>query len=298
MLSALVATPQVKQQLTIAMMLSLAIHSVLVFALQFKVPPVPEADPVQHLKVVLVNSKSASRPLEADALAQNNLDGGGNTTQELQATTALPAVTDDTEITEVQELSRKVATLEAEAQRKLTRVKSDYSIPQPKPDVTPPPEPQPQTTEEPVQDIQELLAKSREIARLEAQIDQNTQAYQRIPRRTFIGARTREYRFSQYVEDWRIKVERIGNLNYPPQARARKLYGKLVLSVSIMADGTLEDVEVSKSSGHPILDASAVRIVRMGGPYTPLPPSITRDTDILTITRTWTFTSSDRLEGE
>jgi len=144
----------------------------------------------------------------------------------------------------------------------------------------------------------ELVQKALEMARLEAQIDKNWDDYQKLPRRKFIGARTQEYRFAQYIEDWRVKVERIGNLNYPEQARRQQIYGKLQLSVSIRADGSVESVEVSKSSGQRILDAAAMRIVKLAAPYSPLPPSITKDTDILTITRTWTFTSTDRLESE
>jgi protein TonB len=136
------------------------------------------------------------------------------------------------------------------------------------------------------------------MARLEAQINKNWDDYQKLPRRKFIGARTQEYRFAQYIEDWRVKVERIGNLNYPEQARREQIFGKLQLSVSIRKDGSLESVEVSKSSGHRILDAAAMRIVKLAAPYSPLPPSITKDVDILTITRTWSFTSTDRLESE
>lgn len=142
------------------------------------------------------------------------------------------------------------------------------------------------------------MQKSLEIARLEAQINKNHDAYQKMPRRKFIGARTQEYRFAQYIEDWRIKVERIGNLNYPEQARRQGIFGSLRLSVSINADGSLGPIEVSKSSGNRVLDAAAMRIVKLAAPYSPLPPDIRKDTDILVITRTWTFTSSDRLESE
>ena len=93
-------------------------------------------------------------------------------------------------------------------------------------------------------------------------------------------------------------MERIGNLNYPEQARRQQIYGKLRLSVSINADGSLGPVEVNRSSGSRILDAAAMRIVKLAAPYAPLPPNIRKDTDILVITRTWTFTSSDRLENE
>ena len=83
----------------------------------------------------------------------------------------------------------------------------------------------------------DLIERSREIVRLEAQIAKDYQAYQKRPKRKYIGARTKEYRFARYVEDWRTKVERIGNLNYPEAAKKDRLYGTLILTVGIMADG-------------------------------------------------------------
>jgi periplasmic protein TonB len=141
------------------------------------------------------------------------------------------------------------------------------------------------------------VQRSLEIARLEAQVSKEYNAYQKLPRRRFIGARTQEYRFAQYVEDWRIKVERIGNLNYPEAARQQHVFGSLVLTVSIRADGHLDDVEVDRSSGKSLLDAAAKRIVRLAAPYAPFPPDIRKDTDILSITRTWTFTEANNLES-
>ena len=111
----------------------------------------------------------------------------------------------------------------------------------------------------------EMMQRTLEAMRLEAQIAKDMDAYQKRPKRKFVGARAEEYRFARYVEDWRLKVERVGNLNYPEAARAKKLYGSLVLTVSIRADGSIENVEVSKPSGKRILDAAAVRDRRDGG---------------------------------
>ena len=123
-------------------------------------------------------------------------------------------------------------------------------------------------------------------------------AYQKRPKRRFVGARAEEYRFARYVEDWRLKIERIGNLNYPQAARDLQLHGSLLLTVSIRADGSVESVQVNKSSGHRVLDAAAVHIVEMSAPFAAFPPDIKRDTDILHITRTWTFTKADQLESQ
>lgn len=278
-----------KTPLAGAMIFSVAFHAFALFGVALVLPdPRSAIDFIQPLQVVLVNAKSKSRPAKADALAQANLDGGGNTADDRQAKTPLPAISDDQQFTPEQ-IAKRVAQLEEESKRMLTRLKSDHKVAQP--------ELKKQQSSD-VRSGEDLVQKSLEIARLEAQINKNFDAYQKMPRRKYIGARTQEYRFAQYIEDWRIKVERIGNLNYPEQARQQKIFGSLRLSVSINADGSLGPIEVSKSSGNRVLDAAAMRIVKLAAPYSPLPPDIRKDTDILVITRTWTFTSSERLESE
>ncbi len=280
----------IKQPLSVALAFSLALHAVVLFGIGFVVhDPRKAADLLQPLQVVLVNAKSKSRPTKADALAQHNLDGGGNTPEKRRARTPLPTLNDDRQFTPEQ-AARRVQQLELESKRLLTQAKSTYSVVQEKNLA--------QQQESERLHGEDLVQRSLEIARLEAEIHKNLDAYQKMPRRKFIGARTQEFRFAQYVEDWRIKVERIGNLNYPEAARQKRIYGSLQLTVSIRADGSVESMEVSKSSGQRILDAAAQRIVKLASPFAPLPPDIRRDTDILSITRTWTFTQTDKLESE
>ncbi|MGC2166778.1 MAG: energy transducer TonB [Gallionella sp.] len=279
----------VTTSLSLSMAFSVVLHLFMLFGIALVMPePRTSAGLMEPMQVVLVNSKSRSKPVRADALAQADLDGGGNTDQDRQAKTPLPTIRDDKKFAP-EKHSKRVAQLEDENRRMLTVLKSDRSV------VIP------ELKKQKASDASsgsDLVQKSLEIARLEAQINKNWDAYQKLPRRKFIGARTQEYRFAQYIEDWRVKVERIGNLNYPEQARRQQLYGKLQLSVSIRTDGSVENIEISKSSGHRILDAAAMHIVKLAAPFSPLPPTITQDTDILTITRTWTFTQSDRLESE
>ena len=109
------------------------------------------------------------------------------------------------------------------------------------------------------------------------------------PRRKFISASSREYKYAAYMEAWRAKVERVGNLNYPEEARQRGLSGNLVLDVALSPDGNIHQITVRRSSGHKILDEAAIRIVELAAPYAPFPPSIRADTDLLHITRTWQF---------
>lgn len=145
------------------------------------------------------------------------------------------------------------------------------------------------------QNSNELLAQSIELDKLEAQINEQNIELNKRPRRAFAGARPREYRFAQYVELWRQKVERVGNVNYPKEAKEQKLYGQVQLTVCIFRDGTVEKIELNKSSGYRVLDEAAERIVRLAAPFALFPADIYKDTDILCITRTWTFTKEDSL---
>jgi protein TonB len=101
---------------------------------------------------------------------------------------------------------------------------------------------------------------------------------------------TSEYRYARYVEDWRSRVEKIGNEHYPDEARG-KVYGTLRMTVAVRKDGSLVEATLEQSSGSPVLDRAARRIVNMAAPYPPFPPEIARDTDVLEITRTWIFTN-------
>jgi protein TonB len=132
------------------------------------------------------------------------------------------------------------------------------------------------------------------VRNLEAQVSREVDEYNQRPRKTFVGVRAQEFRFAQYVEDWRLKIERNGNLNYPEGARGR-VYGSLRMSVSINSDGSLAGLEIERSSGFPVLDQAARRIVQMSAPFARFPSNIRRDTDVLVITRTWHFAPGDRV---
>jgi protein TonB len=136
------------------------------------------------------------------------------------------------------------------------------------------------------------------MARLRAELSKEFSAYQERPRKQFVGARAQEDRFARYVEDWRGKIERVGNLNYPDEARRQKLYGTLVLTVSVRRDGSVDSIEVNRSSGFRLLDQAAIRIVELAAPFSRFPPDIAKDTDILAITRTWSFTTGEQFMGQ
>jgi protein TonB len=293
------ATPVVPQTLRLApvrrlphllqyaVIASIVLHGVLL-SIHFRFPDASAGHKSDAgLEIVLVNARHARAPDEADALAQANLDGGGNSEQKVTPKTPLPPQKTIKEGTALAEAHRRVEELEARQQQLLAAAESDAAL------VT-----SDKLSEEvdsqPKVSGYDLLDSAATVARMEAQIDRRLEEYARRPRKKNIGARTKEYRFAQYVEDWRQKIERIGTLNYPDAARG-KLYGSLILSVLINADGTVAAVEVTRPSGHKLLDDAAVRIVRLAAPFSAFPPNIRRDTDQLEITRTWNFTKSQEM---
>ncbi|HET8877803.1 MAG TPA: TonB family protein [Casimicrobiaceae bacterium] len=284
------ATPRRVSTVAVAIALSVVLHAV-ALSLHFTVGSGRNHDPNPPLEVALVNAKSLTKPTKADLLAQANLDGGGNTEQNRRAKTPLPALP-DTQRRNVAVAASRQEVQENTTQEMMTRLRSPTAIPTPEPKPLAEPEP----TESPT--ANDIMQKTLEAVRLEAKIARDMDEYQKIPRRKHIGAQAREYRFARYVEDWRMKVERVGNTNYPAAARQKKLYGSLILTVFIRADGSVEKVEVNRKSGQRILDAAAVKIVEMAGPYAPFPDDIRRDTDILSITRTWTFARGDEFSSE
>lgn len=278
------------RNLSLALGVSLVLHAV-VLSIHFKLPQAINKATEHALDVILVNAKSATRPDKVQAKAQANLDGGGNTDEDRRAKTPMPVAPTVQEGSDIVEARKRVTELEIQQQQMLTQIRSSKAVTAESRRNAPAP------TAPPAAAGVDLATAALNLARLEGQIARNVEEYNKRPRKKFIGARVEEYRFAQYVEDWRQKVERIGNLNYPDAAKGR-LYGNLVLTVVIRSDGSLDKVELSRSSGQKVLDNAARRIVEMAAPYSPFPDSIRRDTDVVEITRTWSFTTSDRLQAQ
>ena len=276
-----------------ALGLSLALHAGLL-AMQFTSPDGQrkKANNTQ-LEVVLVNAQSRERPVKADVLAQANLNRGGTVDERRRAKTPLPVTEPPKPGRDLADAQRRQQSLEAKQQELLAQMrKSDAKVP------TPAPERQLGEEQPGARPSGRDLADLELAAmRLQAQIARQIEQYQQRPRKKFIGANAAEYRFAQYEEDWRAKIERIGTNNYPPEARG-KMYGNLRLTVTIRPDGSVEAIELDRSSGLKVLDAAAFKIVRMATPFAAFPADIRRDTDLLVITRTWFFGQGDKIWTE
>lgn len=310
--------------------LAVMAHGILVLGVTFAPEDMPQSR-YETMEIILVQQQSEA-PEDAKILAQANLEGGGDVSEHVSPTTPLPApfpqekpeiatpppaesqppaesaanspelVTESepepvevveqiaVESTEADErLAEKVDLKSEEAkpveeiaeQQKPEENVSDKIIPE-KPEI--PPTPSAMT----------LMANSFKIASLSAEIRRKLQTKAERPRRKFISASTKEYKYAAYMEAWRSKVERVGNLNYPDAARKQKISGSLILDVALNKDGSINEVTIRRSSGYKILDDAAIRIVELASPYSPFPAKIREETDILHITRTWQFLNSNR----
>jgi protein TonB len=293
-LSAVADSPAVRgaavsdlDRLGFTLFLALAIHGVLLLGISFKanLKPPPESQPT--IEVTLATQASARPPPKADFIAPVHQQGSGEAEQAQRLTSPKPATTQS-------------------PRQQLSQSEQAPARPQPRPRSVPPAvsrasqtaKPVPQRAEPtpevaaPAQDST-LLERSIEIASLEAELDRQQQVKARRPRvRTISAASTQSSVDAYYLEAWRQKIERVGNLNYPQQARDQQIYGSLRMMVRLLPDGSVDRIQIIESSGHPLLDEAAVRIVRLAEPFAPFPPELSRETDVLQIIRTWRFRNS------
>ena len=303
-----------------------------VMGISFTSEPVPESR-YESLEVILVTQRSEKPPEDADMLAQANMIGGGNSdsaerpsapivapipapTPEVAATAAPPIepeitnepIPDATAATAAEAQDAEAEKL-AEVEERLVEETTEADLATPEPEAQPEPqqpiaeaspakrEPQPKVITPPLPTAAQLITRSFAMASLNAELQQKLELRARRPRRKFISANTKEFRFAAYMEAWRAKVERVGNINYPDEARQRDLSGSLLLDVALNPDGSVREITVRRSSGQKVLDDAAVRIVELASPFAPFPDDFLREIDILHVTRTWKFLNNAKFSS-
>jgi len=266
----------------VSVLMALGLHAVVLLGVGFVLDFKPITHPLETLDVVLVNWRSESEPDEADFLAQASQRGGGESTEASQPsqenTGVSPAPTDGTDLVEQQE---QVSTV-ADATREQILIEDDSSRFSQQLTVI-------EQAEPPLPSAAALMQESMTLAKLQPGIQRDRESQSKLPRRKWISANTREYEFAAYMQAWVAKVERVGNLNYPEEVRRLRLVGDVLMTVGITQDGSVESIDIQRSSGLPQLDLAATRIVRLAAPYSPLPEHIRDSVDVLHITRTWRF---------
>jgi protein TonB len=302
-LSTVVAPPEITYADRFGFTICFAIiaHAIIVLGITFA-PEDSYQPKFDTMDIILVQQSDDEQPDDAQLLAQANNIGGGDTEEQITPSTPLPppfpynvpeittppvpqvepepVVEENTDVSELQKEIRKLEEkLIAESHLQEEKVQEDPT----KNDQINIEKPATKKT------AAELLTNSFKIASLSAQVNNKLEARSKRPRRRFISASTKAYKYASYMEAWRAKVERVGNLNYPEAARKAKVSGNLILDVALNPDGSINQITIRKSSGHKILDDAAKRIVELASPYSPFPDNISSETDILHITRTWQF---------
>jgi len=307
-------------RLIFTLLFSAIIHLSIVLGVGFGASSKPTNTPLSNLEITLVKQQTKEAPEKADFFAQANNEGGGEldekvpepspqeTVAEQQASLTPPSPLEpipnvppapepeiavkevkQAETAVVKEESKPAASptkaiVQAQAERIVEQVLEEAerekpAIPETKPRIS-------------ARDLK--LPSQSEIALLEKQFDSTAKALSKRPKKRQISAATKEYAAAAYMRAWAMKVERIGNFNYPQEAKRQNINGNLMLTVDINADGSVppDGIVVSRSSGHKILDDAAVRIVRLGAPYAAIPENVLLNSDMLTIIRTWKFKTS------
>lgn len=281
------AATETGDRLSMTLLFATVIHAVLIFGVGFTDEDGP-GSALPALDVILVQSATQEVPEKADFLA-NAAQTGGGTSEEAKRPTQMftsPVPKPDDGIAPMPVRASAPAPDPAEVAPApvLTQDASTMKV-------TPVP-PKDESRPRPLPRDDALVERSMQMARLASELDRQAQEYAKRPKRKFISANTREYAYANYMAAWVARVERVGNLNYPDEARRRNLDGSLVLTVAINKDGSLERIDIIRPSGHQVLDDAAQRIVELSAPFQPVPKS-NEEIDILHITRTWQFVAGD-----
>lgn len=273
-------------RLGLTIFFAVVLHSLIILGISFAKPEKknpPEKLP--GLEVTLVQSKTQNDIEDADFLAQANQEGGGNSDELERPTSAVQPEVATGEVGEVSEVvPETVLPQQAEKSRmqilSSTKSKEELLSEMNKPDMP---------TEQSEQSSAQLLMINKQIAKQSAEIDLMQKAYASKPNRYYLSAKTKVYEWAEYEEGWRNKIERIGTLNFPDEARRAKLSGTVRASVTIGKNGEFKDVRITKYSGHKVLDDAVKRIVKMASPYEPFSAKLREKYDEVVITRTWQF---------
>ncbi|MCP5406433.1 MAG: energy transducer TonB [Chromatiaceae bacterium] len=282
----------------LTLFVALVLHAMVILGVSFNFEkPTKQPSPDRTLEIMVVRNPAApEKPEQADFLAQVSQQGGGSEEEISKPSTQInpPAPRKAEQVSPLIQPSQApdepAAPVPREVLNRPTPAKKSVVIAERKKPV--------EITPKKVTAAQLLASTSREIDRLTAELDRKNLARSKWQRHKKLTASTREYKYASYLDAWVKKVERIGNLNYPDEARRNKLFGNLILHVALLADGSVKEINVKKSSGYKLLDDAAVRIVRLSAPFAPFPSNIREETDVIDIIRTWQFRNNNQLSSK
>jgi protein TonB len=264
---------------TLTLFFAVVLHAMIILGITFGTPDADPPDKALPTLDITVANRKTPPPDEADYLAQTSQDGGGNVTEKVRPQQAMPEQAPAVAQQQPAPAPTEVVTTDAS----VTKIRQENTAKH--------------ETERKDPTAAELIERSMEMVNLSEEINQSMQAYAKRPKQVYVSARTQEFKYANYMTEWVKKVERVGNLNYPDAARREGVSGKLLLDVALNPDGSVRNITVLKTSGHAAIDEAAIRIVNLAAPYPQFSPEISKEADVLHITRTWEFSTSHKLKS-
>jgi protein TonB len=264
-------------------------HGMVILGITFSVSPPADSKPSPALDIILLQTKAPNDDVkEADYLAQASQQGGGNAEEKARPRElfSAPTLSDKPGITELTSIQQVQKQKQNEQLALLTQKNAEYVI---------------NTEKNPVKANDQTTvnktnsSQNAQTARLAPEISNTIEQQASLEKTKYLNSSTKEFAPAQYMREWINRVERVGNLNYPDQARRKKLSGTLILDVVINADGELIKTDLRQSSGHQLLDDAAKRIVKLAAPFSVFPKKLRKEADVIHITRSWEFLNNSSL---
>lgn len=268
--------------------LAVAFHAMVLFGVGFKVPDLTSSSVNKTFNVVLAQFEADKKPEKADFIGQANQEGGGDS-EDLHTPSAkeMAQFNDPNKSATEPQNTRSSEFKPNSSSEVLTVVGGNLA------DST---QQEEAKDNKQLPDAAELINRSYELSGLIANLDSKDDNRARKGRKRAVSASIHRASDALYLDTWRRKIERIGNLNYPEKAKTEQIYGNLTLKVALNKDGTINELRITESSGKKLLDDAAIRIVRLAAPFPPLTKEMSKDTDILEIIRVWRFQPDYRLK--
>jgi len=272
-------------RLGFTLFLALTLHAIVVLGVGFTQSDSKNAEPLPSLEIIIANSKSFETVENPDYLAQVDQAGGGNADEKARpsAPVSTPTPIDQKGLSDQDRIELRKQQLTLSKLYFLTQQESDSEIQKSR---------QSHAQESDSKPASEAEQRASKIARLQAEIREMAVNFAKRPRIVTLTASTRKAVEASYLASWVQKIEHTGNLNYPREARLKNLSGRLRMSVRINADGEVLDMQITSSSGKPILDEAAKQILRMAQPFPAFSDELRDRADQIVIIRTWDFKSN------
>ncbi len=282
----------VKDRLMTTLFLAGLFHGIVILGVSFGVRGAFNPDSLPTLEVLLVSNRLPESPdnRDADYLAQRSQQGSGNTTEARRAESPQSSLfpIDNPGIPQGQALASQQAGREraspevlASSGRAPQAIRlADATERNTGPQQTP------------------LLMRAGPVSPLPSTDDSEQLVIKgRSERELVVTPDTRESDVAVYLDAWKRKVERIGTLNFPLEARRRGLSGSPVLEVAVRSNGVMEDIVVRRSSGHAELDQAALAILKLATPFDPFPRELNERHDVLRFAYEWQFLAGELVQS-